>query len=88
MFQKEKDAKTGRLHYQGPFKLKGPRIGKKQLLKEFSRLGCVSNLTFEPEKALDSKAYFTKLQTRVEGSWFIGKLKKNSTLGRYITTFL
>ena len=29
VFQKEKGSETCRLHYQGRFELKGPRIGKK-----------------------------------------------------------
>ena len=49
VFQKERGEKTGRLHMQGRFKLKGPRIAKKQLLKLFSELGCIQkylNLSF------------------------------------------
>ena len=72
VFQKERGKKTGRLHMQGRFKLKGPRTGKKQLLKLFSELACVRNLTFEPERSKDSTRYCSKIQTRVDGPWFVG----------------
>lgn len=72
VFQKERGEKTNRLHIQGRFELKGPRIGKKQLLKIFASLGCVRNLTFEPERVENSTAYCTKLQTRVDGPFFVG----------------
>lgn len=72
VFQKERGEKTNRLHYQGRFELKGPRTGKKQLLKLFSQLGDIVNLTFQPEKLYDSTRYCTKESTRVEGPWFVG----------------
>ena len=72
VFQKERGEKTGRLHMQGRFKLNGPRTGKKQLLKLFSELACVQNLTFEPERSKDSTRYGSKIQTRVDGPWFVG----------------
>ena len=72
VFQKERGDKTGRLHYQGRFELKGPRTGKKQLLKIFSQLGEIKNLTFAPERLYNSKAYCMKVDSRVEGPWFIG----------------
>jgi len=72
VFQLEKGEKTGRLHYQGRFELKGPRTGKKQLLKIFSQLGEIKNLTFAPERLYNSKAYCMKVDSRVEGPWFIG----------------
>lgn len=72
VFQKERGEKTGRLHMQGRFKLKGPRTGKKQLLKKFSSLGCVKNLTIEPERCKDSTRYCSKTETRVDGPWFVG----------------
>lgn len=72
IFQKERGEKTGRLHMQGRFKLKGPRTGKKQLLKLFSELACVRNLTFEPERSKDSTRYCSKIETRVDGPWFVG----------------
>jgi len=72
VFQKERGEKTGRLHMQGRFKLKGPRTGKKQLLRLFSELACVRNLTFEPERSKDSTRYCSKTQTRVDGPWFVG----------------
>lgn len=72
VFQKERGKKTGRLHMQGRFKLKGSRTGKKQLLKLFSELACVRNLTFEPERSKDSTRYCSKIQTRLDGPWFVG----------------
>ena len=54
VFQKEKGNETCRLHYQGRFELRGPRIEKKQLLKLFSNLGCVKNLTFSAERLYSS----------------------------------
>ena len=50
VFQKERGVETSRLHYQGRFELKGPRIGKRKLLRMFSELGETSNLTFSPER--------------------------------------
>ena len=81
VFQKERGEKTGRLHYQGRFKLKGPRTGKKQLLKLFSELACVRNLTFEPERSKDSTKYCSKVQTRIDGPWFVGtpRYRRNNT---------
>lgn len=72
VFQLEKGKKTGRRHYQGRFELRGPRIGKKQLLKIFSELGCVTNLTFDAERLLDSTEYCVKKTSRLDGPWFIG----------------
>ena len=72
VFQKEKGLKTCRTHYQGRFKLKGPRIGKRRLLEIFSQIGCISNLTFSPERLNDSTAYCTKSLGRLEGPWFVG----------------
>ena len=72
VFQKEKGQGTGRLHYQGRFELKGPRIGKKQLLTMFKELGSTTNLTFSPERLYDSSNYCVKEETRVEGPWFVG----------------
>jgi len=81
VFQKERGETTGRLHYQGRFKLKGPRTGKKQLLKLFSELACVRNLTFEPERSKDSTRYCSKVQTRIDGPWFVGtpRYRRNNT---------
>lgn len=72
VFQKERGEKTNRIHYQGRFELKGPRIGKKQLLKIFSQIYDVKNLTFEPERLYDSTNYCIKLHTRVGGPWYVG----------------
>jgi hypothetical protein len=72
VFQKERGEKTNRLHIQGRFELKGPRTGKKQLLKMFTNLGCVKNLTFEPERVENSTTYCTKLKTRIDGPFFVG----------------
>ena len=38
----------------------------------FSGLGCVKNLTFSAERLYNSTQYCTKLETRVEGPWFVG----------------
>ena len=67
MFQLERGKKTGRRHYQGRFELKGPRTGKKQLLKLFSELNSVKDLTIDYEKQ-----YNTKIETRLTGPWFTG----------------
>ena len=72
VFQLEQGLKTARLHYQGRFVLKGPRLGKKRLLELFSELSDVSNLTFEPEVLYDSTKYCTKDETRVSGPWYVG----------------
>ena len=82
VFQKERGKKTSRVHFQGRFEIKGPRIGKKKLLKLFSNLGCVKNLTFSAERVHDSTKYCTKLETQIEGPWFVGtdsyRTKNNS----------
>ena len=72
VFQLEKRKETGRRHYQGRFELKGPRTGKKRLLKLFSTLSSVKNLTFQQEISYDSSVYCTKADTRIAGPWFIG----------------
>ena len=66
VFQMEKGKQTSRRHYQGRFELKGPRSCKKQLLRLFSELACIENLTFEPERSKDSTRYCSKIQTRVD----------------------
>lgn len=72
VFQTEEGLKTGRLHYQGRFNLKGGRIGKRRLLEIFGRISETSNLTFEPEKVYDSTKYCTKEETRKAGPFFVG----------------
>lgn len=72
VFQTEAGLKTGRLHYQGRFNLKGSRLGKKRLLEIFSNLCEVSNLTFEPEILYDSTKYCTKDETRKAGPFYVG----------------
>ena len=72
VFQKERGKETKRLHIQGRFKLKGPRTGKKQLLKIFNEIYNIKNLTFEPERIYDSTKYCTKSLSRLEGPWFVG----------------
>lgn len=72
VFQKERGLETKRLHFQGRFKLKGPRTGKKKLLTMFSSLGETKNLTLSPEKLYDSTSYCVKTESRVEGPWFVG----------------
>ena len=44
------EEEIGRRHYQGRFELKGPRAGKKQLLKQFSQLGSIKDLIFDVKK--------------------------------------
>ena len=83
VFQKERGLETSRLHYQGRFELKGPRIGKRKLLTLFSELGETSNLTFSPERVYNSTMYCVKEETRVEGPWFVGTpqyIRKNTPM--------
>ena len=72
VFQKEQGLETNRLHYQGRFELKGPRVGKRKLLTMFEKLGDIKNLTFSPERLYDSTSYCVKSESRVEGPWFVG----------------
>lgn len=72
VFQTEAGLKTGRLHYQGRFQLKGARLGKKRLLEIFGQICETSNLTFEPEILYDSTKYCTKSETRKAGPFFVG----------------
>lgn len=72
VFQLEQGSKTGRRHYQGRFELLGERIGKTALLKLFATKFDIINLTFEPEVCKDSSAYCTKLDSRIDGPWFVG----------------
>jgi len=72
VFQCERGLKTGRLHYQGRFELKGTRLGKKRLLEIFSETFDTKNLTFEPEVLYDSTTYCMKNETREDGPWFVG----------------
>jgi hypothetical protein len=60
VFHLERSKKTGRSDYQGHFELRGPRIGKKQLLKIFSELGCIISLIFGAERLLDNTKYCIK----------------------------
>ena len=75
VFQKEKGLQTNRLHFQGRFVIKGPRIGKRKLLTMFEKLSNTKNLTFSPERVYDSSSYCVKDETRVEGPWFVGTPK-------------
>ena len=72
VFQTEAGLKTGRLHFQGRFNLKGSRLGKKRLLELFEQVYETSNLTFEPERLYDSTNYCTKNETRKSGPFFVG----------------
>ena len=72
VFQKEQGLETNRLHYQGRFELKGPRIGKRKLLTMFKKLGDTKNLTFSAERLYNSTSYCVKAESRVEGPWFVG----------------
>lgn len=60
------------MHYQERFVLKGPRIGKKQLLAIFSEKWNIVSLAVAPETSYDSTLYCTKSETRVRGPWFVG----------------
>lgn len=66
VFQKEKKDKIGR------FELKWLCIAKRSLLRILTSLGCVKNLTFEPERIDNSTTYCTKLETKVDGPCFVG----------------
>lgn len=72
VFQLEKGSQTGRLHYQGRFTLKGPRQGKRSLLKLFDETFDTKGLTIEHEIIYDSTKYCTKSETRVKGPWYAG----------------
>lgn len=67
VFQQERGFKTGKLHFQGRFCVKGPRIGKRKLLEMFKSLGNVKNLTLSPERVYNSTSYCTKVESRVGG---------------------
>ena len=72
VFQRERGLKTGRLHYQGRFVLKGSRLGKRRLLEIFSQICETTQLTLEPEVLYDSTKYCTKSETRDQGPWYVG----------------
>jgi len=83
VFQQEKGLETGRLHYQGRFVLRGPRIGKNKLLSYFTEKWNTINLTVDPEKSSDSSLYCTKSETQVKGPWYVGLsdyVQKNTTM--------
>ena len=72
VFQLERGLTTERLHYQGRFVLKGPRIGKQKLLSYFKENWNIINLTVEHETTFDSSLYCTKSETQVAGPWYVG----------------
>ena len=72
VFQLEKGEETGRPHYQGRFNLKGSRRSKTSLLKDFSDIFEITNLTLNPEIAYDSSSYCEKSETRINGPWYVG----------------
>ena len=72
VFQTEAGLKTGRLHYQGRFVLKGSRLGKKRLFEIFEKIFETTNLTLEPETLYDSTKYCTKNETRKAGPFYVG----------------
>lgn len=72
VFQLEAGSETGRLHYQGRFTLKGPRMGKRALLKLFGEVFNTKQLTIQPEISFNSSSYCEKSDTRVEGPWYAG----------------
>lgn len=83
VFQQERGLTTERLHYQGRFELKGPRIGKVKLLSYFSEKWDIMNLTVMPEESNDSSMYCTKNETRIAGPWYVGLsnyIQKNTTM--------
>lgn len=73
VFQVERGELKNKIHYQGRLTLKGKRLGKRALLKLFSSLGDVENLTLKPEVSMkDSVDYCTKSSTRLSGPYFCG----------------
>nr|YP_009686317.1 hypothetical protein [Halamphora calidilacuna]QDR25073.1 hypothetical protein [Halamphora calidilacuna] len=72
VFQTEAGLKTGQLHYQGRFVLKGSRLGKKRLLEIFEKTFKITNLTLEPEILYESTKYCTKDETRKAGPFYVG----------------
>ena len=72
VFQLEVGETTRRKHFQGRFKLKGARRGKRSLLKDFSEIFDTTNLTLEPELSRDSSSYCEKSETRIAGPWYVG----------------
>ena len=72
VFQTEAGLKTGRLHYQGRFQLKGSRLGKKRLLEIFEKIFETTNLTLEPETLYDSTKYCKKNETKKAGPFYVG----------------
>lgn len=83
VFQLERGLTTERLHYQGRFELKGPRIGKMKLLSYFSEKWDIINFTPEHEESFDSSLYCTKNETRLAGPWYVGLsdyIQKNTTM--------
>jgi hypothetical protein len=72
VFQLEKGEQAGRHHYQGRFVLKGPRMGKRALLKLFDEIFYTKQLTLIPELSYDSTSYCEKSETRLKGPWYAG----------------
>ena len=72
VFQRESGLKTGRLHYQGRFVLKGSRLGKKRLLEIFSQICETTEFILEPEVLYDSTKYCRKSETRDQGPLYVG----------------
>lgn len=77
VFQLEAGKGTGRLHYQGRFKIKPNRVSKKSLMDLFTDHFKLDNrsltgLTLDWEKDLDSSRYCTKCETRISGPHYCG----------------
>lgn len=85
VFQLEKGEQAGRHHYQGRFTLKGPRLGKRALLKLFDEEFYTKQLTLAPELSYDSSSYCEKSNTRLQGPWYAGlQSYKNTKVGMEI----
>lgn len=86
VFQLEKGELSGRHHYQGRFVLRGPRMGKRALLKLFDEVFYTKQLTLAPELSYDSSSYCEKSDTRLKGPWYVGlQSYKNLKEGKKMT---
>lgn len=78
VFQEEKGALRGKIHYQGMFALNSKRTSKKNVLLLFSAtFKNVEGLTLTPtHSSIASKDYCTKEEGRVSGPYYCGKSEK------------
>lgn len=69
VFQLERGAEAGRLHYQGAFQL-GKKKRKTALIRAWTKLGLNAKwLTVQPAASLGAFEYSQKEDTRVDGPW-------------------